>query len=249
MGMWPGLLLISMALAGPDPAALKADLDKWEVLLDAHGKYPMKWTQAEIDQLAAGQVVKRRHKQESADRVMGAVWTPVPLVELWAAVQDEWHWGHVDGLIEEKLPGTTFQKKILYQRLQVPWPFKDRQWVILVQNTLPLWEASEHQVIERTWDVSSARGAENETEDGVWVGLNNGGWFAASAGGGSVIAYHVRAVVGGSIPDDAASTWTMMTLGGMMRGLVESSEASKAHYVGDHPKIRWPDGEEIPVFR
>ena len=120
--------------------------------------------------------------------------------------------------------------------------------MILVENSVDVFESSGHTVIERTWDLSDQRGAENETADGVWVGLNNGGWYAAEAGGGSVVAYHVRAVVGGNVPDDAASTWTMMTLGGMMRGIVESGQASKAHYVGDHPKIRWPNGDEIPVF-
>lgn len=244
-----GWLVVCSALAGTDPAALKSDLAKWDALLEEHGKYPMSWTQHEIEQLAKGQVVKRRSKQDSADRVMGAVWAPVSLTEMWTAVQDEWHWGHVEGLVEERLPGSTFQKKILFQRLDAPWPFKDRQWVILVENSLAVWEASEHKVIERTWDLSPQRGAENEADDGVWVDLNNGGWFAALAAGGVVVAYHVRAVVGGNIPDDAASTWTMMTLGGMMRGLVESSEASEAHYVGDHPRIQWPDGDPIPHFR
>ena len=193
-------------------------------------------------------MVKRRSKLDGADRVMGAIWSPTPLDETWAAVQDEWHWGHVDGLIEEILDGSTFQKKVLYQRIEAPWPFKDRQWVILVENSLDVWESSGRQVIERTWDVSAARGAKNEVSDGVWVDVNNGGWLAAPAAGGTVVAYHVRAVVGGSIPDDAASTWTMMTLGGMMRGLVSAAEASKGHYVGNHPRIRWPHGDEIPVF-
>lgn len=241
-------LLTAALAAEADPAALKADLAKWEAALDAQGKYDFDWTDKEMAALARGEVVKRREKHDGADRVIGAVWTPAPLPELWTAVQDEWHWGHVDGLIDERLPSSTFQDKILYQRIEAPWPFKDRQWVIRIVNNLELWESTGEQVIERTWDLSDQRGAKAEVKDGVWVPVNDGGWFAASAAGGTVVAYHVRATIGGNIPDDAASTWTMMTLGGMMRGLVEASKASKGHYVGDHPTIQWPDEEPIPKF-
>ncbi len=245
---WIGALAALAAAGGPDAAALRRDLDRWDALIEAHGRYPIHWTDAEIAQLATGDVVKRRSKLDGADRVLGAIWSPTGLAETWTAVQDEWHWGHVDGLIEERLPGSTFQDKLLYQRIDAPWPFKDRQWVIRVVNSLDLWRASGEQVIERTWDLDPARGASAEVEDGVWIGVNEGGWMVAPAAGGTVIVYHVRAVVGGSIPDDAASTWTMMTLGGMMRGLVDAARSSRQHYVGDHPRIYWPDHEAIPPF-
>lgn len=241
------LVLAIAAPAAPDPAALKADLDRWDRAIEAGGKYPVRWTEAEVRKLAQGEPVKRRTRLDGADRVLGAGWTPTTLAELWTAVQDE-HWGLVEGLVEEDLPGSRFEDRLVYQRIEAPWPFKDRQWVIRVQNNVPLWESSGHQLIERTWDLSSERGAKAEKPDAVWISVNEGGWLAFPAAGGSVVVYHVRAVIGGSLPDDAASSWTMMTLGGMMRGLVERSAEQRAHYTGDHRPILWPGGSPIPVF-
>ena len=194
--VWLG---VAFATSGEVTQAIASDLTRYEQLLAEHGRYSFDFTEAEIERLAAGSVVKRREKREGADRVVGAVWADVPLRELWVAVQDEWHWGHVSGLIEEKLPHSTFQDKILYQRVDAPWPFKDRQWVIRIRNNLDLLEASQNQAIERTWDLVPDRGATAEVEDGVWVPVNDGGWFAAPVGGGSLLVYHVRAVVGGHL--------------------------------------------------
>ncbi len=247
-----GVLVVAIAAAAapdrtPDPSQLKSDLTKWDAAITEKGRYPIEWTEDELATLAKGEVVKRRSKLEGADRVFGAVWVPNSLAELWVGAQDP-HWGLVDGLVEEELPGSNFHNKLVYQRIEAPWPFRDRQWVIRVVNNVALWKHTEGNVIERTWDLSSERGASVEDDKGVWVDVNEGGWFAATAAGGSVVGYHVRAVIGGNIPDDAASTWTMMTLGGMMRGLVEKSSATRSHYVAGHEPIRWPDGELIPSY-
>lgn len=245
MGCW---WLLALAFAA-DPAAVRADLERWDRALASHGKYTFAWTDEEIQTLADGNIVRRRQQLEGADRVLGAAWAPVGLAELWTAVQDEWHWGHVQGLIEEQLPGCTFEDRLLYQRLDLPWPFKDRQWVIRVVSNGALWEATNRQAIERTWELDPTRGARAEAPDGLWVDVNDGGWFAAPVAGGSVVVYHVRAVVGGNVPEETASTWTLMTLGGLMKGLVAASAESRGHYVGDHPRVRWPDGQEVPAFR
>jgi hypothetical protein len=242
------LLLVAAALAGTTVEALQADLDKWQSTLKQHATYQIDWSELELERLAAGEIVKRRSKMEGADRVFGAVWAPTPLRETWVAVQDEQHWPLVDGLVEERLSSSTFQNKILYQRIRAPWPFKDRQWIIHIVNNLPLLEASGHEVIERTWKLSGQRGAKLEVDDGIWIDVNDGGWFALEAGGGSLLVYHVRAVIGGSIPDDAAAQWTMITLGSMMRGLLDRSEGMRAHYGSDHLPIRWPDGKDVPAF-
>ena len=248
--MWT--LLTAMAWAAPperaDLDALRTDLAACEAQLKTSGRYQFGWTEDEMADLAKGEFVKRRERMDGADRAIGAIWTPVGLDELWVAIQDEVHWESVKGLTEERLPGSTFQSKILFQSLDLPWPFADRQWVIEVVNNLDLYESSEAKCWERTWSPHPARGAKAELDDGVWVETNDGGWFVGSAAGGSLLVYHVRTLIGGNVPEDAATSWSMMTLGGMLKDLRDKSLESRAHYVGDHVPIRRPDGSEIGVF-
>lgn len=246
--MWT---LAALALAAPkdipeDASALRADIAHWEAMLGAHGKYTFKWTEDELEELAKGEVVKRRERLDGADRAMAAVWTSAPLDNLWVAVQDEDHDSMVKGLVEERLPGSTFQDKILFQLIDLPWPFADRQWVIRVVNNLDLYAKSEGRCWERTWDLTPERGAKNESESAVWVDTNDGGWLAAEVAGGSLVVYHARTVIGGNVPDDAASQWAMLTLGGMMRDIASQSLETPNHYHAPHSVIRRPDGSDIP---
>ncbi len=249
--MWTTLWL-GVALAAKPPStdlgALKADVAQCEQLLQAEGKYHFSWTDAELERLAQGHFVKRRERQKGADRAIGAIWTAASMDEMWVAVQDEGHWGLVKGLVDERLPGSTFQHKILYQRLDMPWPFADRQWVIEVVNNQDLIAASGGKVWERTWSPSEKRGAAAEREEAVWVLTNDGGWLAADVAGGTLLVFHARTVIGGNVPEDAATSWSMMTLGGMLRDLVARSYKMPDHYVGDHGPIRRPDGTPIGVF-
>lgn len=248
--MWSLWIVATLAAKPPtaDLSALTADLAACETHLKDSGAYQFAWTEDELADLAKGDFVKRRERMDGADRAMGAIWTPASMDQVWIAVQDEIHWDAVKGLTEERLPGSTFQNKILFQSIDLPWPFADRQWVIEVVNNQPLFTASAGKCWERTWSPHPARGAENELEDGVWVETNDGGWFLGEAAGGSLLVYHVRTTIGGNVPEDAATSWSMMTLGGMLKDLAEKSRESAGHYTADHPAIRRPDGSNIAVF-
>ena len=72
----------------------------------------------------------------------------------WIAILDDQHDKLVSGLTEEQLPGTNQDHKYLYQRLALPWPFSDRQWVIDLSNNRTLWEKSHGAIWERTWSLA-----------------------------------------------------------------------------------------------
>jgi len=239
------LIACSVALATPDAASLRSAVEAHRAAIDAHAIYPLRFTDEELQRVAAGHVVKRRERLEGVDRVLGLVWTPVPKDEIWVAMQDSEHWDYVDGFLEEHLPGSTFQNKIVYQRILFPWPFADRQWVIAVRNNLPLIEATGGAVWERTWNLSPERGAESELEKAIWVGLNDGGWFVVDAGEGSLLSYHVRTVIGGRVPDEVVVRYSMSTLGGLLGGLSARGERVREHYDSAHTPIRRPDGSII----
>ena len=245
--LWLGVALAAKPTA-TDLGMLKADVARWDQMLEADGTYQFNWTDDELKLLAEGQFVKRRERLEGADRAIGAIWTSANIDPLWVAVQDEEHAALVKGLTEERMPGRTFQHKLLFQRVDLPWPFVDRQWMIEVVNNTALFEKSGGKCWERTWRPIPLRGAQAEAENAVWVSTNDGGWMVAEVAGGTLVVFHVRTVMGGNVPEDAATKYYMTTVGGMLRDIVARSMEMPEHYVEGHSPVLHPDGKPIGLF-
>ncbi len=240
------MLLFSFALAGPDAPSLR---EAWESVDASAWVYRPEFSDKEFARLAQGKVVKRRERLDGPDRVLAALWTPSKRDPLWVSIQDENHWVIVDGYVDEDLPGSTFHDRTLYQRIGLPWPFADRQWVIDVKSNRTLLTVSSDTIWERAWSLSTRRGATVEEPDAVWIDRNDGAWVLADAEGGTLLVYHVRATVGGNIPDEAATQWSLMTVSSMIED-VNSRATSEVptHYNGNHALIERPDGSQIPVY-
>jgi len=240
------VIAASVAFSAPDSTALRAALDAHRAELEAKAKYQLEFTDAELAKVAKGEVAKRRERLKGTDRVMGLAWTPASMDAVWVAMQDPDHWNYVEGFLEEKLPSSTFNSKIVYQRILFPWPFADRQWVIEVKNNLALIEATNGKVWERTWSLNPERGAVNEMEKAIWVDINDGGWMVTDAGEGSLLGFHVRTVLGGSVPDELVVRYSMGTLQSLLGGLTERATTMTGHYDAAHTPVRRPDGTTIP---
>lgn len=236
-------------LAHAEPPSAEALRAAWEATASPHWVHRPTFSDRDWSRLAAGKVVKRRERLDGPDRVIGAFWSASPKDPLWLSVQDERHWVVVDGYVDEDLPGSTFANRTLYQRIGLPWPFSDRQWVIELGNNDPLRAQTNNGVWERAWSLSTRRGSVHEDPDAVWVEYNDGGWILASLGGGTLLIYHVRATVDGSIPDEAATQWALMTVSGMLRQIDERATTEvPTHYVAGHVPIVRPDGSAIPFY-
>jgi hypothetical protein len=220
-------------------------MDGWRAAMVSHARYPLEFTPSELADAAGGAIVKRRERIDGADRVVGVAWTPASRDALWIAIQDDAHFALVEGLVDEQLAGTTPAEKLLYQRIDLPWPFADRQWVIDVRNNLGLWRATDGGVWERTWGLSDARGAANEAADAVWVSVNDGGWLLFDVAGGTLLVYHVRSHVDGNIPNELATRWCFATLDDMLRGIIDRAASIPSHYVAPHEILQRPDGSPI----
>ena len=238
--------LFTAVAATPSAEVLRAAYEARRDLLDAHAIYPFTFTDEEWQRIAEGKVARRRQRMTGTDRVLGVVWSPADLDTTWLAVQDP-HGKVIDGFVEEHLPGSTFEHKIVFQSIDLPWPLQSRQWVIEVVNNAALREASGGQVWERTWTLSDRRGASNELPKGIWLDVNEGGWFFCEAAGGTLVGYHARTVIGGIVPDEVATRWSFSTLGGMLERVVERTEWIPGHYLGDHPAMLRPGSTPIPV--
>ncbi|MEM6928131.1 MAG: hypothetical protein AAF602_14460, partial [Myxococcota bacterium] len=164
----------------------------------------------------------------------------------WIAVQDP-HVSVIDGFVEEWLPGSTIEDKVVYQSIDLPWTLATRQWVIRVVNNAPLREATGGRFWERTWDLHPARGAKAEKKRGVWLDVNDGAWLFVEAAGGTLVGYHARTVVGGIVPDEIATRWSFGKIGRMLRQVADRVPWVRSHYVGDHEPILRPGPSPIPV--
>lgn len=240
----------------PQTAQLQADWARLEPHLQALGRMPIELRRAELSAAAAGRVARRRERLDGTDRALGATWTDVDRDALWIAILDDACDTLVDGLTERHLPDPPPASKLLFQHVDLPWPFADRQWVIDIRNNPALFAATDGGLWERTWKLVDDPAAVQErvpgddmpAPDAVWTPVNAGGWLLADAGGGTLVVYHARVDVGGSIPDDLATAYTMSTLKGLLEHVVERARVIPDHYDASHAPIQRADGSVIPPW-
>jgi hypothetical protein len=253
------MLLLSIALA-EDPSAetLRAVWVESLPALQAHSRMPViTLEEGAFDELAKGEVVRfRRQESDTVDGAVGVAWVPYSPEDLWLGAIDDVHQHLADGLTEQWLPGTVPGHKVLYQHFDVPAPFDDRHWVIVIDSNKPLYEASSSVIWERTWDLDERGTAALEDvpedtveapEDALWTPVNRGGWLMIPCEGGSLIVYQVSSDIGGNIPEEMVVRFAMASLGGMIGHLEELAQATPEHYVDDHFVILRPDGQPIPT--
>jgi hypothetical protein len=236
-----------VAHAAPDAAALEAAWEAHRATLDAHAVYPLRFDGAFWSKVAGGEVARRRDTLDGTDRVVGVILVPSARDVAWVAIQDP-HAGSVDGLVDEDLPGSTFARRVVYQRITLPWPLAPRQWVVEVVNNDALRDRTGGAVWERTWTLSDRRGAAAEVDHGVWLPVNDGGWIVLDAGAaGTLVGYHARTSIGGVVPDEAALRWSYGTLSRLLTDIRTRAERwVDGHYAGDHAPILRPDRTEVP---
>lgn len=241
------MLALGLCWAHPDLATLRADWSKAQAIIHRTSPVPYSLHAADLAALAKGKVAKRRDKLEGSDRMLGAIWSPYSQAEIWVALQDDLHDNALDALTEARLPGSTPKDKLLYQRMEVPWPFKPRQWVLRVRNTAAAHAQSRGAVWDRTWVLlDPAKAAHLAVPDGVWTPQNEGGWGAIAAAGGTILVYHAKVDVAGAFPEDAGVTWAMLTLDGVLKHFVERAGTIRQHYTPGHkPIIFDPSGADI----
>ena len=241
--------LFATALAAPpSPAALEAAWSVHSAAIAAGAVQPIVLQSSDFATAAAGDVAKRRISEDGPDRAVGLLWTPVDRNTLWIAVLDDIHDTMVSSLIEQRLGLSPRGRKRLYQRLELPWPVVDRQWVIEIWNNTPLAEATDGAVWERPWDLASPALMPNPDADAIWVPMTNGSWFLMDAEGGTLMVYSARTTIGGAIPDDLVTRWAMATLDEMMEHIVDRAKRIPEHYGSQHAPVLGGDNQPIPPF-
>lgn len=251
--------LTSLALAAPSPAALESTWRAVSPLIAQSGRLPLPTLDSDdFADLARGEIIKQRgEKKGEADRAIGVGWLPYSIDAVWIGVLDDVHDDLVSGLTETWLPGTTADRKVLYQHLDLPMPVSDRHWVIVIENTRALHAASRGGVWERTWDLDP-RGAAalgevppglvDDPASAILTPVNDGGWYLVPADGGVLVVYQVRTVIGGNIPDELVVQYAMSTLDELITHVGELAARAPSHYRAGHYAITRPDGSAIPTW-
>ena len=250
---------ILAAHAAPTGKELQAAWDEQAPSLEEHGRVPVpSLTAAQWDEVASGKVVRWRQEIEGAvDGAVGVGWLPHPNEHIWIGALDDVHNHLAEGLTETWLEGTEPGHKVLYQHYDVPAPFSDRHWVVVVEHNPDLYAATDGQVWERVWDLD-ARGADallevpegtvSDPASALWTPVNQGGWTLVPAGEGAIVVYQVRTDIAGNIPEELVVRFAMSSLGEMVSYLSTLASGVEAHYVGDHFLITRPDLQELPTY-
>ena len=242
------MFLCQSVLAQPGAGELAQAWGEHHATITAHTEAPILLSDDDFAVVAAGGVAKRRLSQDGPDRAIGVAWTPHPRPAVWVAIIDDVHNTMVDGLTEHRLGSSETGGKLLYQRLDFPWPLNDRQWVIEIKNDPSLARATANRVWSRAWSLSTHTAPEVAEPEALWAPMLDGGWLAIDVGGGTLIVYQARTTVGGVIPDGLVTRWAMSTLDEMLTNLFHRAGEIPGHYTADHAPIRGGDGHPIAPF-
>ena len=188
--------------------------------------------------------------------MIGVAYVPHPVQQVWIGVLDDKHASLVSGLTERQLPGTTPSLKVLYQALDLPFPFSDRHWVLEISSNPELLQRT--GAWERTWSldpratgalVDVPSGVRLDPGEAVWTPENDGGWLLVPMGdSGTLVVYQARTDIGGMIPDDLVTRYAIARLDEMMAQTTALAERAPRHYVGPHEPIHGPDAIPLPTW-
>lgn len=150
---------------------------------------------------------------------------------------------------------------VRYQHVDLPWPLRDRHWVIQCHKNLALAANSNDAVWEHHWSLHEQGPELLQTayDDGkiegldadalrksVYLPANSGAWALLDLGGyRTLVVAYVDADLGGYFPDSLVRTFTKSRLKAGLETLEELSKNVDRSYNGD-PAIHDGHGRQIP---
>ena len=168
-----------------------------------------------------------RANDAGAMRVAGMQVVDAPRLLVWVSVlgeSDELS-GKVKRTVLANQPAGAY---VTYQHLDLPWPFKDRQWVILSEKNLALADDTSGRIWEHRWslvprseDVLETAYAEGRIsgvtrqnlDDSVYLAANRGAWILFDLGSQrTLVAAYLDVDLGGRFPGALVRSFTKRQL-------------------------------------
>jgi len=148
---------------------------------------------------------------------------------------------------------------VSYHHMDLPWPFKARQWTLLCEENLSLAEDSHGLIWEHRWSLQPRddallegayqrgliRGLTRQAlDDSVYLRANRGAWILFDLGAsGTLVAASMDVDFGGHIPDALVRSFAKHQLRTFLESL---SDLRGTHYT-ETPVIH--DGRGLPITR
>ena len=190
-----------------------------------------------------------------SDRVVGVGYWPVPRAQAWLAITDDAPADRTDGLTERRLRGAWSESpKLLYERIDLPWPLQDRHFVIESRTNLSLAQR-DRRVWERAWTLADAHlpSARTDADGAAYdasarVAANDGSWILVEVDPTHTLAiYSVRVDLGGNVPEGAVATWTASSVEELFASMRASASSAWTRYLARCATRPLPGGDGAPL--
>ena len=219
---------------------------------------------AELETLAAGTPLVTLYRDPTADpgdkvHAMGVVgWQIVkaPRLLVWLSLlgSREDSSARRQHVVLTRRPAGAY---VSYHHIDLPWPFKDRHWLLLCEKNLSLANESHDDIWEHRWSLLPLDDSQLEAaydtravpgltrkafDDSVYLTANQGAWIVFDLGAeGTLVAASMDIDLGGRVPDTLVQSFAKH----QMREFFDLlNRLSGADYTGN-PVI--DDGRGVPI--
>lgn len=267
MHRWIAAFIAMTALAGAAGAEAPAVAELLD-LYRAHGALPLPRLEGdEITEIESGQAIVRvtgTPDPQPGDEVSAMALTAFQLVDaprllLWLSVMggnDERDYRLTPAMLSRGPAGSY----VRYQHVDLPWPVRDRHWVIACEKTIDLAETTGDRIWEHSWQLhpdgprlaydAHAAGQipkldRDDLDDAIYLPSNRGAWTMIEAGEDrTLIVARLDADLGGHFPDALVRAFTKRQLKAGLRTLAEMATQVDRNY-DETPVIHTGGGEPI----
>ena len=193
--------------------------------------------------------------------VAGYQFVPRPRLLVWLATL-EVNAAHSRALTEHLLQVDGMGGATWYQHLNLPWPLRNRHWMIRSRKDLSVAAGSDGQIWEHRWQLVAdgrARAAEllaaaaveglsaRDGQRAIYLTLNRGAWTMIDLGDDTTLVItHALAAMGGWIPDEWVAGFVARQLREVLQNLRARADLIHAHYGAEPPVY---DGDGRPIDR
>ena len=223
-----------------------------------------------MKKLFDGEVVRFREKwrlpsegeeAQERHRVLAFRLIRAPRLVVWLATMDQ-HYKLNDAITEVVLSAGADGTSTWYQFMDLPWPIRNRHWVITLSQTVDVCTKTDGVAWEQKWrlvpdgektalDLAAAGNAGGLSLDKVegarYLKANEGAWAVfALSDDLTLIAYNLTTVLGGLVPESMAARFAQRALEDLMDRIAANVAKVPGHYVGEHGPIFAGDGTAIP---
>ena len=221
---------------------------------------------AELETLATGTALVMLYRDPTAEpgdkvramRVVGWQIVKAPRLLVWLSLLGprEDASSRLQHVVLTRRPAGTY---VSYHHIDLPWPFKDRQWLLLCEKNLSLASESHDEIWEHRWsllpsdesqleaayDTGRVRGLTRKAfNDSVYLIANEGAWVVFDLGAeGTLVAASMDIDLGGRFPDTLVQSFAKH----QMREFFEALNTLSGTDYSANPVI--DDGRGVPITK